>query len=174
MTSKSKNKGNGFENETAKFFNRIYNVSEFGRTPGSGAWMGKSHAIKRQGVAEAAKDTLRGDLITPWEFPFIVECKVNSSSPAFHNIIAGNDAKLDGWFKEVEYDAEQSGRNKLPLLAFKTPRKGSFIAFPATCVISHNVDLSKITHYLVYREYIIVSNDNFELISTHFFQKVVD
>lgn len=168
MTSKNKAKGNGFENETAKFFNTIFNTTEFARTPGSGAWMGRSHAQKRIGVAEAAKDTLRGDLITPPNFPFIVECKINTNNPSYNNIIGTNDAKLDGWISEVEYDAEQSG-SKFPLLVFKTPRKGTYIAIPSNYLSIKGINLDDhLSFYLKYDKYFIVSKENFEKIKDFF------
>lgn len=166
MTSVSKRKGNAFENEIAKKLNIVFEATTFHRTPGSGAWMGKSHAIKRAGVAIEAQDTLRGDLITPKDFPYIIECKFNSVSPSYHSILAGKDAKLDQWLIEVEYDAEHG--NRLPMLIFKTPRKGTFVAVPYK-----DIDVFQFEYFLKYRNYAIVS---FEMFTNHkdLFYKPVD
>lgn len=154
MASASKRKGSGFENEIAKFLNGLYSTAEFGRTPGSGAWMGKTNSAKRAGVAKEAQITLRGDLITPVSFPFIVECKNYNDSPIYHNIIRGSDPKLDQWLKEVEFDASEAGIN--PMLWFKTTRKGVFVAVKANLV-----DLTNIPYYLKYRDYVIMGQEHF-------------
>lgn len=168
MTSPSKRKGNGFESDTAKFFNKIFNCSEFARSPGSGSWMGKSNAIKRKGIAIEAQMTLRGDLITPSDFPFIVECKVHSTNPIYHQMIANNDIKLDEWIKQVEYDSEQDG-SKYPLLTFKSPRKGIFFAIPKTFEPIHQI-INQIDFYVNYKQYYIISNTYFEQFKDFFYK----
>ena len=75
MPSKSKTKGNKFENDTVKLLNEIYNTEEFSRTPNSGAMMGRSNWGKNQGLAENVKRTLGADIIVPDDFKFAVECK---------------------------------------------------------------------------------------------------
>lgn len=159
--AKSKRKGSAFENEIAKFLNRVHDTEEFARTPGSGAWMGRSNAFKRSGVAAAAQETLRGDLITPSSFPFIIECKSYSDAPLYHGIIKGPDKHLDKWLKEVEFDAEQA--NCLPMLWFKTVRKGTFVAFPKSTLVDYFKNISDAFEYcLTYRNYVIIHQDTYE------------
>lgn len=158
---KSKRKGSAFENEVAKFLNIVHNTTEFARTPGSGAWMGRSNSSKRAGVAQAAQETLRGDLITPTYFPFIIECKSYNDAPIYHGIIKGPDKHLDKWLLEVEFDAREGGR--LPMLWFKTTRKGTFTAIPRTAVNYVNMlDNNSVPYHLVYRDYIVIHQDNYQ------------
>lgn len=164
MASKSKRKGSAFENDISKMLNTTYETEQFARTPGSGAWMGRSNSAKKSGVAQEAQDTLRGDLITPKEFPFIIECKNYEDSPVYHKIIQGPDAKLDGWLKEVEFDANEAGLE--PMLWFKTTRKGSFVA-----VKSHIVADVDFEYVLKYRDYTIVSLDAFKTHSSSFWNQ---
>ena len=164
MASKSKRKGSAFENDISKMLNTTYNTEQFARTPGSGAWMGRTNSAKKSGVAQEAQDTLRGDLITPKDFPYIIECKNYEDSPAYHRIIQGPDSKLDGWLNEVEFDANEAGLQ--PMLWFKTTRKGSFVAVKTT--ILSGVDFE---YALKYRDYTIVSLDTFITHRTSFWSQ---
>lgn len=164
MASKSKRKGSAFETQIAKLLNATYHTEQFARTPGSGAWMGRSNSAKKSGVAQEAQDTLRGDLITPKEFPYIIECKNYEDSPVYHKIIQGPDAKLDGWLKEVEFDANEAGLE--PMLWFKTTRKGAFVA-----VKTNRVSDVTFEYALKYRDYTIVSLETFQIHSTSFWNE---
>lgn len=170
MTSASKRKGSGFENEIAKFLNKSYNTQQFSRTPGSGAWMGRSNSAKRSGVAIEAQITLRGDLITPSNFPFIVECKNYNDSPVYHTIIKGPDAKLDQWLKEVEFDANEAGLE--PMLWFKTSRKGTYVAVKQSAI--DPISPLDFEYFVKYRDYIIVSQEIFEQFKQVYWNTVVD
>ncbi len=155
MASKSKAKGNRFEYEIRDLLNKLYDTKEFARTPGSGAIMGRSNFAKRQGLSEDVQNTLGSDLICPDWFPFSVEAKNYAESPVYHTIIAGDDLKLNHWLGEAIFDAKNF--NKIPLLFFKTTRKGAFVAFPATLLD----DSIKPSHYLHYDEFLIVGVDHF-------------
>ena len=161
MASKSKTKGSAFENDMSKLLNATYGTEQFARTPGSGAWMGRSNSAKKSGVAQEAQDTLRGDLITPKDFPYIIECKNYADSPAYHKIIQGPDAKLDGWLKEVEFDATEAELE--PMLWFKTTRKGAYVAVKSKLLVG--VDFE---YMLKYRDYTVVSLETFKSHSTAF------
>ena len=63
----SRAKGNRFENKIAKKLNERFNTKEFCRTPGSGAFA-TTHKLP-----EYLK--VYGDLITPENFKYIIECK---------------------------------------------------------------------------------------------------
>jgi hypothetical protein len=63
----SRAKGNRFENKIAKILNERFNTDEFCRTPGSGAFA-TTHKLP-----EYLK--VYGDLITPENFKYIIECK---------------------------------------------------------------------------------------------------
>jgi hypothetical protein len=63
----SRTKGNRFENKIAKKLNERFNTEEFCRSPGSGAFA-TTHKLP-----EYLK--VYGDLITPKNFKYIIECK---------------------------------------------------------------------------------------------------
>lgn len=164
MTSKSKAKGNRFEYEIRDLLNKIYDSKEFARTPGSGAIMGRGNFAKRQGLAEDVQNTLGSDLICPSWFPFSIEAKNYADSPVYHAIIGGRDLKLDHWLGEACFDAKNFG--KIPLLFFKTTRKGSFVALPAILL---QLTLDKMPpRYLAYDEFVVMSVDLFVERKEHF------
>jgi len=155
MTSKSKAKGNRFEYEIRDLLNKIYDSKEFARTPGSGAIMGRSNFAKRQGLSEEAQNTLGSDLICPAWFPYSVEAKNYADSPIYHTIVTADDPKLNHWLGEACFDARNFG--KIPLLFFKTTRKGAFVAFPST-LLDNTVQL---THSLNYNGFTVIGVDHF-------------
>ena len=128
MPSRSKTKGNKFENDMVKLLNEVYNTKEFSRTPNSGAIMGRTNWGKNQGLSENVKRTLGSDLIVPDDFKFAVECKHYADTPNYAQIIKGPDTTLDHWLAEATFDAINLDLH--PLLFFKTNRKGVHFALP--------------------------------------------
>lgn len=156
MASKSKAKGSRFEYTIRDMLNKVYGTKEFARTPGSGSIMGRSNFAKREGMSEAAKDTLSADLICPSWFPYSVEAKNYADKPTYPTIIYSYDTTLDGWLGEALFDAKNF--DKIPLLFFNTTRKGSFIAVPN--IIGKHLELG---NYLVYRDWYIIGMGDFEI-----------
>lgn len=154
MPSKSKSKGNKFENDVVKILNKTFNTEEFSRTPNSGAMMGRSNWGKKQGLSEDVKRTLGSDLITPEWFKFSVECKHYKDSPNYSQIIQGPDSTLDHWLAECVFDAINLDLH--PLLFFKTNRKGTFFALPYYFLSSLDGD-----YLLRYRSFHISGIDHF-------------
>ena len=64
----SRRKGNAFERKMASQLNERFGTKEFARTPGSGAY-----ATTHQNLPEHLK--VQGDLITPQNIKFVIECK---------------------------------------------------------------------------------------------------
>lgn len=132
MTSKAKLKGNGFEREVAAVLNQLLDTQEFSRAPTSGAFFGKSNAFKKAGASEHAKLTLAGDLTTPANFRYTIECKnyASTGGPNVYGVLEGRtDGTLDKWLQQVSDDGAFKG--KIPCLFFKlTPRKGTYFCIP--------------------------------------------
>lgn len=158
MPSKSKTKGSTFERWVAEQLNDLYQTTEFCRVPGSGSFMGRSNFQKKEGLKDAARETLTSDIMTPSNFKFTVECKHYADAPKYHHLLDGPSSELDVWLSEVELDA--SNLKKMPMLIFKTTRKGAYVAIPR----SSCTNLNLIEYYSVYRNYIIMSFENFKKI----------
>ena len=109
----SRRKGNAFERKISKLLNERFETKEFCRTPGSGAF-GSTHTLPQH-------IKVYGDLITPQNFKFVIECK------------SGYTVELDDLFKpksefwsfveQAKRDATTAKRDWL-MIYQKTRRKG--------------------------------------------------
>ena len=108
----SRAKGNTFERKIAKLLNETFNLKEFSRTPGSGAYA-TTHELP-----EHLK--IYGDLITPKKFKYTVECKKGYNK---ENIISLLNYSSDLWkfIEQSEKDAEKSGKE--PLMIYQQDRQ---------------------------------------------------
>jgi len=108
----SKNKGSTFERKVANQLNDRFNTKEFSRSPGSGAFA-TTHTLP---------DYLKiyGDLITPKNFIYCIECKKGYNKQAISSLF---NNRSDFWIfmKKCEKDARACG--KLPMLVFKQDRQ---------------------------------------------------
>lgn len=106
-----KAKGHGFESQVAKLFSKWWGIeNSFVRSPGSGAW-GKLARPANQA------STMAGDLITPEEFPFTIECKKCQTIDFHFLLINPEGCDVAVWLKKlVEEDCKISG--KKPMLIF--------------------------------------------------------
>jgi hypothetical protein len=154
MPSKSKTKGNKFENDIVKAFNELHETEEFRRTPNSGAMMGRSNASKYAGLSEGVQRTLSSDIITPDWYPFAIECKHYGDNPNYATIIKERDTKLDHWIGEAIFDA--LNQNLHPMLCFKTDRKGSHVVIPLYW-FEKTYMVAK--QYLIYNEFVVMGID---------------
>jgi hypothetical protein len=141
MTSKAKLKGNSFERDVAMMLNTLLDTQEFSRAPTSGAFFGKTNAFKKAGASEHAKLTLAGDLTTPANFRFTIECKnyAHTGGPNAYAVMEGrSDGTLDKWLAQVSDDGRF--KNKIPCLFFKlTPKKGTYFCIPFDPKIIENL-----------------------------------
>ena len=75
MPSPSKNKGSGFERETAKFLSETYGES-FIRAPGSGAYVGGKNQSRTEILHEGQIRSFKGDIVPGQSFHKLnIECK---------------------------------------------------------------------------------------------------
>ena len=109
-------KGYNFERKVAKMLSDWWGVeNSFVRTPGSGAYA--------KFVGEDLKERLRGDLITPREFPFFVECKCVEAFE-FHLLLQSFEKSLfKNWFDELE----KKCKDYYPMLVFSRNRWKVFV-----------------------------------------------
>lgn len=107
----SRTKGNAFERKIAKLLNEHYNTTEFMRTPGSGAFA-TTHKLPEH-------LQVHGDLITPKDFPFLIECKkgYKFTISDLYNL----SSKFWEIWKKLNIECNKTG--KLPLLIFQQDRQ---------------------------------------------------
>lgn len=128
MASKSKTKGASWEREFANFLTEIYG-EKFVRVPNSGAFVGGSNAVRKEGLDAGQIQSFKGDIMPPSSWiHFNCECKNYADFP-FHQLPVGNVAVLEKWISQC-LDAGDAG--DFNFIVIKITRKGTFIAVPAT------------------------------------------
>lgn len=125
MGTSSKDKGNAWELEVAKFLEENFE-GKFSRVPRSGAMFGGENAENAEGERSDVVEILSGDIITPKEFPFTIEAK-HYDDFKFSHLLQGENKLLDGWICDVQKDAELAKR--LPMIMAKFSYIGSYAIF---------------------------------------------
>jgi len=121
----SKSKGSSFERKIAQAFNDAFRQyypengviidKPFSRVLHSGAYFGGVNANRAKAVSERIVDY--GDISTPKNFPFVIECKFYKTSPTLKALIDQKNSQWDKWLDQVETDAKNSGLQ--PMLIVK-------------------------------------------------------
>lgn len=155
MASSSKNKGSRLEYKVRDALNKAFDVQSFQRTPGSGAYMGKSNFAKKSHLDAGIQNALGSDIICPEWFAFSIECKNYADKPNYHRLMVQNEPTLDGWLNEAINDAFNF--KQTPMLVFQTTRKGTFVVLPA--MFCHDLNLDFVTFYD--RHFMICGFDDF-------------
>jgi len=123
----SRAKGSTFERSIAKTLNDRFNTSEFSRTPGSGAFA-TTHSLP---------DHLKiyGDLITPLNFKYCIECKKGYNKENLYSIY---NYSSDTWkfIEQCEKDSEKC--QKTPMVIFKQDRQKTLAIVPYNSLYKSN------------------------------------
>ncbi len=119
----SRTKGNKFENDVAKIFNERFCTEEFGRSPGSGAF-GTTHKVPEY-------MRIHGDLITPRNFRFIIECKAGYEDKLKIADLLDENGLFSKFIKKAEEDSYKAFKEKNRfLLIVKQSRKDLLLFTP--------------------------------------------
>lgn len=116
----SKQKGSTFERSICKQLNERFNTKEFSRTPGSGAF-----ATTHHNLPEHLK--IYGDLITPVNFNFCIECKKGYNNISLYSIFDYSSALWE-FVEQSRKDAVKCGR--IPMVVLKQDRKPTLAILP--------------------------------------------
>lgn len=103
----SKAKGGRFERKVADMFNQRFNTKEFCRTPGSGAFA-TTHSLPDY-------MQIYGDLITPRDFKFIIECKSGYNKEGVSSLLNIN-SNLSKMIAQALRDSEKCLKRFLLIL----------------------------------------------------------
>lgn len=138
MSSKSKNKGKGYERQVAHFLSDLYQES-FVRVPNSGAYVGGANAVRTQNLSEEQTRAFKGDIIPGPSFKkLVVECKNYADFP-FHKLAFNLQIKqLDDWIQQSK-DCCQDG--DFWILCVKITNKISFVLWDNDiCTIPYTLE----------------------------------
>lgn len=121
MTINSKKKGNGFEriisNKLSERFENHTNLKQsFRRNVDSGSFFGGSN-ISRCGTHDLSSATF-GDIVTPDNFKFVIECKFYANPLSLKNIMKQSDPKIDSWIKQVSQDSDVCGLSPVIIVKY--------------------------------------------------------
>lgn len=113
MANASKQKGNTFERKIAKLFSDKFNhmfegKDAFRRNLTSGGYFGGSNANRKDSIiADHHIDV--GDIMTPPNFKYTLECKFYKTPPTFNSLIKGN-AIIDKWLEQAKLQSEVANK----------------------------------------------------------------
>lgn len=127
--SKSKNKGNSWERDIAKFLSDLYNES-FIRAPHSGAYIGGTNNHRKTILDNGQIRSFKGDIIPPSSWSkFNAEAKSYKDFP-FHQLFSGTVKQLEEWINQCMDVADTGDCN---ILFLKFNRKGKYV-----CIQNHD------------------------------------
>jgi Holliday junction resolvase len=149
----SRAKGSTFERQIAAQLNDRFNTKEFSRTPGSGAFA-STHSLP---------DHLKihGDLITPQNFRFCIECKKGYNK---ENLYSLYNYSSDFWKFIAQCEKDSDLCKKEPMVIFKQDRQKtlvivrSYIMYSSSKFIEIHKEENKYRIY--YLEDIITEKDS--------------
>ena len=143
----SRTKGNAFENKISKIFNTHFNTTDFMRTTGSGAFA-TTHNLP---------DHLKiyGDLITPQDFKFCIECKKGYNKITITDFWKKN-SELWKFIKKSERDALYS--KKQSLVIWQQDNRDTLIILREDTILNYpslihepNVDFVTFNKYYLFK-----------------------
>ena len=140
----SRAKGQSFERKICKLFNSRFETKEFCRTPGSGAFA-TTHSLP-----EYLK--IYGDIVTPKNFRFIVECKKGYNKENLSSLF--NERSLFyNFLKQCEKDSKRAGVPSI--IIWQQDRNDILIILSNEYIndieLYNNTDIK----YLIFNDYII-------------------
>ena len=145
----SKAKGGAFERQIAKMLNEQFETKEFNRTPGSGAFA-TTHELPEH-------ITVAGDLITPLNFKFCIECKKGYNDQTIFSLLDYN-SKIWQFIEQCEKDAKKM--NKVPMIIYKQDRKDILVItykdmfttmIPSITIFKDNIERLTNINYSIYK-----------------------
>jgi hypothetical protein len=121
MAVNSKNKGNTFERKISKILSERFEehtgiAAAFRRNIDSGSFFGASN--QRRIETHGTEHANFGDILTPAEFKFAVECKHYKTPPSFGAIIKGEYKLFDTWIEQAAQDAENASKAWMVIAKF--------------------------------------------------------
>jgi len=142
----SKAKGSAFERKVAKILNEHFETTDFQRSPGSGAY------ATTHNLPDHLK--IHGDLITPKDFIYSIECKKGYNTLDLYSLLNPN-SKIYEFIKQAEKDADQANKEAIVLMA--QDRRDIIALIKEDSHISNQLNLNKKRIIHILNNYILVS-----------------
>lgn len=121
MMTNSKNKGNTFERKIANLFSgrfaeRTGLSAAFRRNVDSGSFFGRSNQSRID--THGTENAQFGDIMTPGDFRYCIECKHYKAPPSLNAIIKQDWKQLDEWIGQAKQDGANAGKEWLVIVKF--------------------------------------------------------
>lgn len=116
LGSHSKQKGNSFERKIAKVFSEKFKhkyggKDSFRRNLTSGGFFGGGNASRKESIIENHQVDI-GDIMTPPNFKFTIECKFYKNAPTLASLFKGNKT-LDAWIEQAKLQKDTAQKEFL-------------------------------------------------------------
>lgn len=135
----SKRKGNSGERELADILKERFD-KKFFRVTGSG------NRWSQVDLSEETKGVFTGDIVCPFNFKFVVECKYGYADIEMCSIFSEGHKQFDEWLKKVRRDADSL--KKSPIVCWRKPHY-EWLAF-----IPYGLFLTQFKQHTIYLKYI--------------------
>lgn len=121
MGVNGKQKGNTFERTISNYLSDHFSdhlgiETGFRRNIDSGSFFGGKNQYRVQTHLEEHQSF--GDILTPTNFKFEIECKAYKTPPALNSIVTGNYKKFDEWIAQAEQDAQNANKGTMLIIKF--------------------------------------------------------
>lgn len=162
-----KKKGNSFEREISnKFSKRFEEITgiekSFRRNSDSGSFFGGKQKVRTEQYD--LDNACFGDIMTPKNFKFTLECKSYHTPPTIASILKSNIKNWDEWIEQSESDAESANKKQFLVVKYNN--------IPEMAIIKDDLTHFGIYPTILYKEYKVYNlNDVFTLSDDFFFDK---
>ena len=153
----SRNKGNAFERKICKILHERFETKEFNRSPGSGAYA-TTHALPEE-------YKIHGDIITPINFKFCIECKKGYNGIKISDIF-NKKSKLWEFIEQSEKDSKNS--KKESLIIFQQDRQ-NILCIINSCFGFGYLKEYTIIHSLRKNNYLLVKLEDYLKLDDYYF-----
>tara|TARA_R110002033_G_scaffold54131_1_gene102494 strand:+ start:5982 stop:6515 length:534 start_codon:yes stop_codon:yes gene_type:complete len=154
----SRTKGNAFERKVCSLLNNRFATDNFCRSPGSGAFA-STHKLP-----EHLK--IYGDLITPENFKFTIECKKGYNKENLCSFFKPK-SEIRKFIKQSEKDAKFSKRE--PMIIFQQDRNTIIVITRRSSYEWDVCEESSIETKLIYKDYVICPLEELLKVGDEFF-----
>ena len=159
----SKDKGNKFERDMSNLLSERFKKhtgleKSFRRNADSGSFFGRNNYYRTK--THDLDNACFGDIMTPKDFIFTIECKNYKTAPLLSAILKGKIKQWDDWLEQAINDSENA--NKSPILIVKY-NGTTTIAFIKDNLEKYNIDfIFRYGEYYIYKlDDILSLNDTF-------------
>ncbi|AXH72724.1 MAG: hypothetical protein [Caudoviricetes sp.] len=161
-----KKKGNSYEREISnKFSERFKEVTgiekSFRRNTDSGSFFGGQNKTRTEQYD--LNNACFGDIMTPVNFKFTLECKSYHSAPTVASILKHNIKNWDEWIEQSESDAESANKKQFLVVKYNN--------IPEMVIIKDDLTHLGVNYAIQYHEYKVYNlNDILQLPDDFFFE----